>query len=68
MLRRITENDCGQGQGATCVFALQVNSPTPTHPEKIYPGKVLRILPSPERHGAAPCVVTPGAKDRAYGL
>ena len=39
----IAEREYGKGQGAKYDVIFQANRPMLTHPDKIYPGQVLRI-------------------------
>ncbi len=41
----IAEREYGKGQGAKYDVIFQANRPMLTHPDKIYPGQVLRIPP-----------------------
>jgi nucleoid-associated protein YgaU len=41
----IAEKEYGKGQGAKYDVIFQANRPMLTHPDKIYPGQVLRIPP-----------------------
>jgi nucleoid-associated protein YgaU len=42
----IAEKEYGRGQGAKYDAIFQANRPMLTHPDKIYPGQVLRIPPA----------------------
>ena len=45
----------GKGHGGKYDAIFQANRPMLTHPDKIYPGQVLRIPPSPSaKRGSAP--------------
>lgn len=44
-LWKIAENHYGKGQGAKYERIFEANRPMLTHPDKIYPGQVLRIPP-----------------------
>ena len=41
----IAEREYGKGNGAKYDVIFQANRPMLTHPDKIYPGQVLRIPP-----------------------
>lgn len=43
----IAEREYGKGHGAKYDVIFQANRPMLTHPDKIYPGQVLRIPPLP---------------------
>ena len=44
-LWNIAETQYGKGQGAKYTAIFEANKPMLTHPDKIYPGQVLRIPP-----------------------
>ena len=44
-LWKIAETNYGKGQGAKYTQIFEANTPMLTHPDKIYPGQVLRIPP-----------------------
>lgn len=44
-LWKIAENNYGKGNGAKYNIIFEANKPMLTHPDKIYPGQVLRIPP-----------------------
>lgn len=44
-LWKIAEENYGQGQGAKYPVIFEANQPMLSHPDKIYPGQVLRIPP-----------------------
>jgi nucleoid-associated protein YgaU len=46
-LWKIAESQYGKGQGAKHTLIFEANKPMLTHPDKIYPGQVLRIPPLP---------------------
>ena len=43
----ISEREYGKGNGAKYDVIFQANRPMLTHPDKIYPGQVLRVPPLP---------------------
>lgn len=44
-LWKIAENSYGKGKGAKYTLIFEANTPMLKHPDKIYPGQVLRIPP-----------------------
>jgi len=44
-LWKIAESHYGKGNGAKYTLIFEANKPMLTHPDKIYPGQVLRIPP-----------------------
>lgn len=44
-LWKIAETHYGKGKGASYTVIFEANKPMLTHPDKIYPGQVLRIPP-----------------------
>jgi nucleoid-associated protein YgaU len=47
-LWKIAEKQYGKGKGAKHTVIFEANKPMLTHPDKIYPGQVLRIPPLPK--------------------
>ena len=47
-LWKIAEAQYGKGKGAKNTLILEANKPMLKHPDKIYPGQVLRIPPLPQ--------------------